>query len=187
MAQEAKITRFTGTEVIDLTEAKDYLRVDHDDDDSLITELIKIARMQVFKDTNTVLVETTIEEKFNNWPSDNIIKFRYSGALSNSTVVYYNSENSEISLTDFTIVNDFGMPKIELNTTPELYKRIDPIKVSYTLTPRNADDTLYLKMAMYLLIGHYYDNRSAVTFGNPKELPIGYNRIISQYKNYVWQ
>jgi hypothetical protein len=42
-------------------------------------------------------------------------------------------------------------------------------------------------MAMYLLLGHFYDNRTAVTFGSPKELPIGYQRIINQYKNYMWE
>ena len=70
--------------------------------------------------------------------------------------------------------------------TFNLYDRPDAISFTYTVEPENTDVIRTLKMAMYLLIGHYYDNRSAVTFGSPKELPIGYNRIINQYKNYIW-
>ncbi len=40
MAQQAKIEDFSGTEVISLPEAKDYLRVDTTDDNDYITELI---------------------------------------------------------------------------------------------------------------------------------------------------
>ena len=64
MAQQAKIEDFSGTEVISLTEAKEYLRVDHTGDDTYITELIKIARMQVLKDTNTAVVDLDVTEYF---------------------------------------------------------------------------------------------------------------------------
>jgi hypothetical protein len=60
MAQQAKIAEFTGTEVISLSEAKTYLRIDFDSDDTYITDLIKIARMQVLKDTNVPVVTTTV-------------------------------------------------------------------------------------------------------------------------------
>ena len=62
MAQQAKIEDFSGTEVISLTEAKEYLRVDHASDNDYITELIKIARMQVLKDTNTAIVDLDVTE-----------------------------------------------------------------------------------------------------------------------------
>ena len=54
MAQYSKILDYTGTELISLAEAKKYLRVDYATDDTYITELIKIARVQVLKDTNQV-------------------------------------------------------------------------------------------------------------------------------------
>ena len=61
MAQYSKITEYTGTEIISRTQAKEYLRVDFSTDDDYITELIKIARVQVLKDTNQVVVETNIQ------------------------------------------------------------------------------------------------------------------------------
>jgi hypothetical protein len=80
-----------------------------------------------------------------------------------------------------------GMPKVEIIKSFNYYDRIDAIEIKYSVEPANTDETITLKMAMYLLIGHFYDNRTAVTFGSPKELPIGYKRIINQYKNYVWE
>ena len=189
MALEALITKYTGTEVISLDEARNYLRVDHTDDNNYITELIKIARMQVLKDTNTPVVSTTISEKIEQFPSDGIIHLRYSGNVSSVTILYYNIDNNLTSLqnADFRLIVNMGMPQIQMINTPSTKDRKDAISINYTVGPSNEDETLTLKMAMFLLIGHFYDNRSAITFGSPNELPIGYKRIINQYKNYLWE
>ncbi len=192
MAQQAKIENYSGTEVIDLQEARNYLRVDHTDDNAYITELIKIARMQVVKDTNTAVVDLDVTEYFEKCPSDKVFQLRYSGKLGESGkhVKYYNSDNVLTTLvenTDYRFVNYMGMPKVEIIKSFDYYDRIDAIEIKYSVQPENTDETITLKMAMFLLIGHFYDNRTAVTFGSPKELPIGYKRIINQYKNYVWE
>ena len=192
MEQQAKIENYSGTEVIDLQEARNYLRVDHTDDNAYITELIKIARMQVVKDTNTAVVDLDVTEYFEKCPSDKVFQLRYSGKLGESGkhVKYYNSDNVLTTLvenTDYRFVNYMGMPKVEIIKSFDYYDRIDAIEIKYSVQPENTDETITLKMAMFLLIGHFYDNRTAVTFGSPKELPIGYKRIINQYKNYVWE
>jgi uncharacterized phiE125 gp8 family phage protein len=192
MAQQAKIEDYIGTEVIELSEARDYLRVDHSDDNDYIKDLIKIARMQVVKDTNTAIVNLDVTEYFEDCPSDKVFQLRYSGKLGESGkhVKYYNSDNVLTTLvenTDYRFVNYMGMPKVEIIKSFNYYDRIDAIEIKYSVEPANTDETITLKMAMYLLIGHFYDNRTAVTFGSPKELPIGYKRIINQYKNYVWE
>ena len=192
MAQQAKIDDYTGSEVILLDEARNYLRVDHTDDNAYITELIKIARMQVVKDTNTAVVDLDVTEYFEECPYDKIFHLRYSGKLgtSNRHVKYYNNSNVLTTLvedTDYRFVNYMGMPKVEIIKNFGYHDRIDAIEIKYSVEPENTDETRTLKMAMFLLIGHFYDNRTAVTFGSPKELPIGYERIINQYKNYVWE
>ena len=190
MAQQAKIAEYSGTEIIALSEAKDYLRVDFSSDDSYITELIKIARLQVLNDTNQVVVQQSITEYWAKWPNDDIFCLQYAGKVgSNPTLKYYDDNNAQQPLTkdtDFRTISNTGLIKLQMINTFNLYDRPDAISFTYTVEPENTDVIRTLKMAMYLLIGHYYDNRSAVTFGSPKELPIGYNRIINQYKNYIW-
>lgn len=190
MAQQAQIEELSGNEPISLSEAKDYLRVDVSDDDTYITDLIKIARMQVFKDTNTAIVETDIAEYFDAWPNDDLFYLKYSGTLqSNISVKYYNSSNVLTTLikdTDYRLIDYMGMPKIEMINTFTLFDRVNAIKISYAVKPYSDDETRPLKIAMYMLIQHYYDNRSPVSYLKVDEMPLGYKNIINQYKNYIW-
>ena len=190
MAQQAQVEEVSGSEVISLSEAKDYLRVDFDTDDTYITELIKIARMQVFKDTNTAVVETDITEYFDKWPKDNIIILKYSGTLKDTmSVKYYDSSNTLITLvkdTDYRAVNYMGMPKIEMINKPDLFDRLNAIQIAYAVDPYSEDEARPLKIAMYMLIQHFYDNRSPVSYLKVDEMPLAYKHIITQYKNYIW-
>ena len=65
--RNANIENYTDTEPISLAEAKDYLRVDFNNDDTFISELISIARVKILKDTGQVMGLQTITEYFTNW------------------------------------------------------------------------------------------------------------------------
>lgn len=190
MAQQAKIEDFSGTEIISLTEAKEYLRVDTSDDNDYITELIKIARMQVLKDTNTAVVDLDVTEYFDKWPTGNIFQLRYSGKLGQNIILkYYDSTDSLVTLqegADFRRIDYMGMPKIEMINTASLYDRLNAISIKYSVEPECDDETRTLKIAMYMLIQHYYDNRSPVSYLKVDEMPLAYKHIITQYKNYIW-
>jgi uncharacterized phiE125 gp8 family phage protein len=190
MAQQAQIEDFSGTEVISLPEAKAYLRVDHSSDDTYITELIKIARMQVVKDTNTAVVDLDVTEYFDKWPIDEIFQLRYSGKLGQNIILkYYDSSDSLVTLQegqDYRRIDYMGMPKIEMINTFTIYDRLNAISIKYAVEPECDDETRTLKIAMYMLIQHYYDNRSPVSYLKVDELPLGYKNIINQYKNYIW-
>ena len=41
-----------------------------------------------------------------------------------------------------------------------------------------------LRQAQLLLIGHYYANREAVSYGSPSKLPLGFEYILQQHKSY---
>lgn len=38
--------------------------------------------------------------------------------------------------------------------------------------------------AILLLIGHWYSSREAVSYGTPKTLPLGYDYLVAQLRNY---
>lgn len=189
MAQQAKIAEYSGTEAISLAEAKSYLRIDYNNEDSYITELIKIARLQVLRDTNQVLVTTGVTEFFKQWPSDSIYYLQYPGAITSPVLKYFNESNVEVTLTnntDYLISSHSGASKLQMLNTFNLYDRQDAISFNYNVSPDNDDVVRTLKIAMYMLIQHYYDNRSPVSFLKVDEMPLGYKHIIYQYKNYIF-
>ena len=197
--RNAKIEYYTSTEPISLIEAKDYLRVDFNNDDTFITELISIARIQILKDTGQVMGLQNITEYFTNWGTipttggNLILPLSYMGYWDGSNdfiVKYYDTTNTLQTLTegtDYLVIQHMGLIKVQFLNTFNRFDRLDAISINYVIEPENADSTRPLLIAMYLLIQHYYDNRSAVSFLKVDEMPMGYFNIINQYKNYIWQ
>lgn len=197
--RNAKIATYTDTEPISLTEAKDYLRVDFNNDDTFISELISIARVKILKDTGQVMGLQTITEYFTNWGTipttggNLILPLSYMGYWDGSNdfiVKYFDTNNTEQTLTegtDYLVIQHMGLIKVQFINTFNTFDRLDAISIEYQIEPQNADSTRPLLIAMYLLIQHYYDNRSAVSFLKVDEMPMGYFNIINQYKNYIWQ
>tara|TARA_R110001632_G_scaffold209830_2_gene334651 strand:+ start:239 stop:835 length:597 start_codon:yes stop_codon:yes gene_type:complete len=197
--RNAKIANYTDTEPISLTEAKDYLRVDFNNDDTFISELISIARVKILKDTGQVMGLQTITEYFTNWGTipttggNLILPLSYMGYWDGSNdfiVKYFDINNVEQTLTkdtDYLVIQHMGLIKVQFINTFNTFDRLDAISIEYQIEPQNADSTRPLLIAMYLLIQHYYDNRSAVSFLKVDEMPMGYFNIINQYKNYIWQ
>lgn len=44
-----------------------------------------------------------------------------------------------------------------------------------------------LVQAQLLLIGHFYTNREAVSFGVPNKVPFGFEYLLQPYKNYDYK
>ena len=191
MANRPTIGEYTGDEPISLPEAKAYLRIDFDTDDDYITELIKIARLQILKDTNQTLVETDITEWRDSWPKDNYFQLSYPSKVTDLAILYRKTLTLDVVLThnvDYTypITLNQSDGRITILKTYDLYTNINGIKITYKSDIVNVDTARQLKIAMYMLIQHYYDNRSPVSYLRVDEMPLAYKHLINQYKNYIW-
>ncbi len=172
--RNAKIENYADTEPISLTEAKDYLRVDFNNDDTFISELISIARLKILKDTGQVMGLQDITEYFTNWGTipttggNLILNLSYMGFWDGSNdfiVKYFDINNVEQTLTkdtDYLVIQHMGLIKVQFINTFNTFDRLDAISIKYEIEPSNEDSIRPLLIAMYLLIQHYYDNRSAV-------------------------
>tara|TARA_B100000795_G_C22793149_1_gene437936 strand:- start:1377 stop:1967 length:591 start_codon:yes stop_codon:yes gene_type:complete len=196
MADFKHTATFTGTEPISLDEAKAYLRVSTTADNAYITSLISTARETIEKDTNTALVTNSYKEYLDGFPVSNggIIDLQVSGALNTSTPVSISYMGSDSVTHDITLVldTDFvsgefrGRPRLQpINVWATARDLIGSVKISYTIDPIVATE-LPLIQAMYLLISHFYDNRSPIVYGSVKEMPIGYKKLIRPYKNFYF-
>lgn len=187
------ITETVALSLVSLSDAKQYLKVDFSDDDQLIKDIILAVVNKITIDTHYPLVGTQIREDFEKWPinTNNIITLRFNGQFGeddNIILNYFDNSNSleELTLgTDYRLISFDGILKVEMINTPNLYDRVDAIRFTYEVNPvgKNAET---LRIAALMLIQHFYDNRSAVSYLRVEEMPLGYKNIINQFKTYIW-
>lgn len=190
MRQLPIILNYTGDEPITLAEAKQYLRIDSSftDDDAYITSLISIARITVLKDTNQVIVKEHIEQKFDNW-GNGILQLSFPGKLTEVEVKYAISETASITMTenvDYWLGTSHPTAgRIMMINTPNPWPEINGITVVYKSEPDGPDSIKPLLIAMYMLIQHWYDHRSPVKHLQTYVTPIGYQKLVNNYKKFV--
>jgi uncharacterized phiE125 gp8 family phage protein len=181
-------------EPVTLAEAKAHLRIDSTDEDTLVGYLVAAAREYIEEQTRLSLVATRWRYRLEGFPEDNgdielprrpmILSTNANKSLSSPVVRYWQgTEVEEIFLLDQTD-GDFlaatGTPP-----TVRLYNawfwpflttwRPLPVEIEYT-AGYGVDGTNVprpLKLAILLLVGHWYMNREAAS--NEAGLPIPFS------------
>ena len=150
---------------VSLAEAKAHLRVDHTDDDTYITQLIKVATDAVEQYTGRQLLPATWAAYADSF--EPVLRLRPSPVSGVTSLKYFNSANTEITLTDNTdyFVDLVSAPAeiVPVSSWPATYARPNAVVVEFTAGYASADlvpDAI--KQAMLLLIYHYYDHREEV-------------------------
>lgn len=179
-----KVVSQIGVEPISLDEAKQYLRVDFADDDTLITSLIKTAREYCEQILNASLVEKRYEYYLDKFPLENYIKIPKPPLTAVESVTIKDSEGIENSFNDYVVVeNEFEESKIlATNGWPniELYPA-NSIKITYTAGYSTVPEPI--KMAVLLLISHWYENREIIG-QTTSQIDFTVNALISPYRRW---
>ena len=164
---------------ITLDEAKRHLHVDYDDDDYYIHDLTSLVEELVLTEIQGEAATTE------GW------------VTTNGTV---NLVGYQCNFLDYKIGDIIVLP----NETPRIIATITTndtltVSVAFTLSISNTTYIVYsglptlngalplgLRQAMLLILGHYYNNREATTFGTTvTELPLGYKNLVHTYKNWT--
>ena len=181
-------------EPVTLAEAKLHLRVDHDDEDTLITNLIKVARELVEDGTWRTLLTTTWELRLDDWPSMPL-KMPKAPLQSITSVKYVNDAGVEATVASTVYDADtYSEPgriffkKGQSWPSVNLYER-GAVRIQFKAGWLTAAEVPYkIKAAMLLLIGHLYENREEVIISSgltPVILPAGVNALLASEK--VWK
>lgn len=173
-----------GEEPVSLDEVKQYLRVDFTDDDTLITFLIRTAREYCEQILNASLVEKRSEYYLNEFPAENYIKIPKPPLVTVESVTIKDSEGIENTFNDYVVVeNEFEESKIlATNGWPniELYPA-NPIKITYTAGYSTVPEPI--KMAILLLITHWYENREIIG-QTTSQINFSVNALLSPYRRW---
>ena len=173
------------TEPISLEEAKEYLRVDNSVEDTLITALIKAARSKVESDTWRKMITQTWLLSMDKNEVKKFIGITGSPIQTINYVKYFDINVIQQTLStgsyQSNILNEPAI--IELSEIPQMAERMNAMQIEfvcgYGVAASVPED---LKLAMKLLIGHWYEHREAVTVGNMKDLPMAYDALIAPYR-----
>ena len=160
-------------EPLNLQEVKQFLRVDHNDDDNLILGLITVARERAENITHRALITQTWQLYLDDWPNEDYIELPYPPLQGVVSVYYVDYEGTatlwaatnydeDVYIEPGRLMLAYGIewPTVTLDVG-------SAIRVQYTCGYGTPDDVpIELKHAMKLHIADLYEMRTTYTKEN---------------------
>jgi len=152
-------------EPVTLQEVKDYHRIDHNEDDTLISDvLIPAARKSIEKHLQASIIQQTKQVNLDSWIRR--IALPCPVWQSVSQVQYYNTDSPETLTTLDSSLYRFDAHTGELHfstSLPAAAYRGDAVQIQYISGEATATEAL--KTACLLTIGGMYENRESEVIG----------------------
>lgn len=194
-----KVITAATAEPLSVSEVKNYLRVDSSAEDALVGALIAAARTMCEQYTRQIMMTTTIEEYWDDFPASSassprdergqwysdydIIRLGISPVQSVTSVKYYDSNGVEqtISSSSYSLdsVNEPAriLPVTSWNGIDP--NRLNAVTVRYVVGYASAADVpAPLKQAMLLMIGDMYEKRQ----DSIKQLPSASEYLMNPFR-----
>ena len=170
---------------------KNFLKVDTSADDDLIASMITTARQLVELRTRTQLLTATYKMNLDRFPiQTNWITLPISPLASVTHIKYYDSDNTlqTWDASNYIVDSQSKPPRIRLSqssTFPSTYTSPNAVEIKYVAGYTSTSAVGYptaLNAAIYLIVGHLYENRQEVVSKIQYELPQGAQTIIDNFK-----
>jgi uncharacterized phiE125 gp8 family phage protein len=178
-------------DLISLNDAKLHLRVDHSDDDTLISGLIAaaVAHLDGYSGVlGRALLTQTWKIEANAF--DDPMRMPVGNLLAVTSVKYYDASNAQQTLATSvygTFTDTLG-PFVALKSNqswPAIYTRRDAVEVIWTAGygATAATVPVAIRHAALLIIGHWYENRSTISIGDSvAEMPMAATSLLEPYR-----
>lgn len=177
-------------EPVSLDEAKQYLKIDTNAEDDLISRLIVTARQHVETLSDLILIEQIWRVYFNNWPSNAQLTLPVMPISTITSLKTYNQEDvaSEIDAVHYYGDSISTPPQLILRPSRSWIKPARPVngievEVVAGFGPMASDVPEPLRQAILLLVAHWYENRHAACDGQPNhDINAAINKVIAPFK-----
>lgn len=175
------------TEPWTVADAKNFLRVEHDEDDALIASLIASARGQVEALTRRGLITQTWRLVLDRWPPDGRIAPRLAPLRGVTAARIFDAAGNATAIDEERFVveaaaNVIAAPGWSLPLPGRDVAGIElDVTVGFGDTAADVPDVL--RHAVRTLVAHWYDNRGLVAIGaSVAMLPGSVSAMIASYR-----
>jgi len=169
---------------LNLAEAKRHLRVLHDDDDAEIEAMVAAAEAAIEgpNGIGIALLSQTWRMSLDYFPCEIVVPLGPVTAV--TSVTYRDAAGAEQTVSGLRY--DLDQQPLRIwpardASWPSIY--CEPGAVKVTFVCGHSELPQDLRWALLLLVGHFYENREAVTIdANAAELPMGVASILERYR-----
>jgi uncharacterized phiE125 gp8 family phage protein len=179
------------SEPLSLSEVKEFLRVDHSDDDNTLAIMISAAREMCEQYTRQIMLTTTIEEFYDTFPTytpnwmDNIYLSR--GPVQSVTSLKYidSGGDEQIVSSDDYRTDLISQPSriVSENGWSSAKDTVNAVVVRYVVGYSSASDVpAPLRQGMLLVISEMYENRMDTV----KRLPTASEYLWNPYRVFTF-
>jgi uncharacterized phiE125 gp8 family phage protein len=180
-------------EPVDLDEVKNHLRLDSAVEDTLLASLIKAAREHVEALCGPLLTQTWNQYE-DDWPAGDVIPIGKPRLQSVSSITYtdVDSVSATLDTANYSVDTDSEyFPRIVLEDdgewpTTDLHPK-NPIDIEMVCGYGDETDDIPepVRIAILLLVAHWYENRSPVNIGSVvTPLPLAVDSLLTHYR--IW-
>lgn len=178
---KVSIVEETENEPVSLEEMKAWLKLEIDDDDSVITSLITASRQHCENELNKSLVSQTLLATFDGFSV--VLDLPFPPIESIEEVLYFDVDGEEQELEADSYWFSKGIPaRIEAKERfPATQSRPDSVSVEYITA---GDCTENIKTAIRMLVAHWYTHRAAAEDRTVSEVPLAVKTILQNERNF---
>jgi uncharacterized phiE125 gp8 family phage protein len=173
-------------EPVTLDETRDFLRVEHNDDDEVIAALTAGARIHIETQTRRALITQDWRLTRDAWPADGRIAVLPAPLQSLIAVRVTDFEGNTHDVDLQAFVSDLGASALvfapwALSAPGQIAAGIAlAVRVGYGDAAIDVPEAL--RQAIRLLAAHWYDNRGLVASGTIAALPASVSALIAPYR-----
>ncbi|WP_234188671.1 head-tail connector protein [Shinella sp. NM-101] len=174
-------------EPVTLAEVKAHLRLDTDDEDALLSALVRTARQYMEAETGLCLIVRLLRLYLDDWPEGRVIQIARGPVQAIEMLTVYDDFGAPVDVNAAGYVLDGAArpARLILPERPATARAMNGIEIDFTagFGESGADVPDTLKRALLLHVAAMFELRGVLAVEDqPGAVPEGYDRLVSPYR-----